>query len=284
MPLPRLWPGEKIPVLLGERGLQFIDHTELCAKFSRNAITHQQLEGLPPHNGNPVYHGCSVCGSTRAVSYSKKRDDHTWWCVECRVNDFVDHKGGSLYQPGTRVLLHGLARTELNGREGVLLAPTQREETELRGRRRIKVGVGTDTLSLRLASVMLGELVADPVADTELFSIRSTTNAGLGMFARTAIRHDDIVLIDHPLATIATSPLRWMNHPECGPLLQQVMAYGETHNGHLEGAEAFPPEALTLMDQVKEIQAIDAFSRLSMNTQRRWMVLHGTSHTHVHGA
>ena len=109
-------------MLLGERGLQFIDHAELCTQFSRNALTRQQLEGLPPHNGNPVYHGCSVCGSTSAASYSESRDDHSWWCVECRVNEFVDHKGGSLYQPGTRVLLHGLARIELNGREGVLLA------------------------------------------------------------------------------------------------------------------------------------------------------------------
>lgn len=280
---PRLWPGEKIPVELGSRGLQCVDHAELCAEFSKNACTREQLEASPPGNRNPVHHGCKVCGSTAAGFYSVRgcSEDLSWWCVDCCVNEFVDHKGGSMYQPETRVLLHGLAgRAELNGREGVLLKPTQREEAELRERQRIKVRVGKDTLSVRLASVLLGKLAADPRAGTHQFSMRSTASAGLGMVSRAVFRQGDLVLVDHPLATVVANPMRWMDHPECGPLYRQALAQGHTH-GHLEGAAASPPEVSTLIDQATGIRARDAFSRLSSETQSRWMALHGAPRTYL---
>mmetsp|Transcript_37209 Transcript_37209/g.61637 ORF Transcript_37209/g.61637 Transcript_37209/m.61637 type:complete len:388 (+) Transcript_37209:60-1223(+) len=275
-PVPRLRPGETVPVMLGDQALNFLSYPQLIQGFSTNKLSRLQLQR--PGSNCLLEHSCAVCGDRNSEHFGIREADGLWVCVECEVNEFVDSKGGSLYRPSSRVLLCNLVtRADLNGLEGVLLAPTQREDAELRQKGRLKVRVRSETLAVPMPSVIIGRLSSPPLGHSDVFSVRHSS-CGYGMFALRKIAADTIVLVEHPLLAYNVEPTAVLNHSEAQPLLMQLQAFAKSHaqcvNATLQGADAFPTEVRSAMDAIAEIQARDAFDRVCESTQRRCLSLH----------
>ena len=199
--------------------------------------------------------------------------DKGWACIDCKVNDLVDSRGGSQYQPEARVLLCELdERADLNGTEGFLVSATQSEEKKLRRAQLLKVRVGDETLVVPLNNVIVGTLPAIPLKATRSCSMRCSSH-GLGVFAVKDIGASTPVLVEHPLVAINSHPMAWLDHPQIGPLIEQVTVSTQNHKG--SSTNEASPKARKLVDEILSIQASEAFERMSESVRHRLMSLHG---------